>query len=135
MGREVLAVVGGLAVAVLAIFAIEMLGHSLYPLPPDVDLTNPEALRAAAAAIPTAAYALVLMGWLIGACLGGFVAVKLIRGASTRPALIVGALILAGAIYNMVTMPHPVWMVVGAVLGIIPAALVGGGLGRTRFSA
>ena len=135
MGRELLAVVGGLAVAFLAIFAIEMLGHSLYPLPPDVDLTNPEALRAAAAAIPTAAYALVLMGWLIGACLGGFVAVKLIRGASTRPALIVGALILAGAIYNMVTMPHPVWMVVGAVLGIIPAALVGGGLGRTRFSA
>ncbi len=60
MSRKILAVVFGIVVAFVLIITIEALGHTVYPVPDGLDLTNPEALKAYVMDAPIAALLLVL---------------------------------------------------------------------------
>lgn len=109
------AVMMGLIVAFAITFGVEWVNSQIYPLPPGTDFRNPEALRAAMAALPQAALAVVLLGWFLSALAGVWMATRIARGKS-GPALILGALLLAAAVANMRRFPHPVWFWVAALL-------------------
>jgi hypothetical protein len=47
-------------------------------------------------------------------------------------ALIVGGLVMLAAVGNMLSIPHPVWFWVIALILFLPASYVGGLLGRHR---
>ncbi len=124
MGRSILAIFLGWAASLVVIVLVEAASHQLFPLPPGTDVWNPADL-AQGPAIPTGALALVLAAWALGALAGGFLAGRLVSKGQVRHALLVAAVVLGSAVWTMLTIPHPAWMWVAAVL-LVPA---GGWLG------
>lgn len=122
MGRTLLAVILGIVVAGLVVAAIEAVGHALHPLPPGIDVNNPEAMKNLVASLPQSALVIVVMAWALGSIAGGFTAAKVSRQHKLGAALAVGiAMVLLIAI-NFVAIPHPLWMMVFGVLLPVPLA-------------
>jgi hypothetical protein len=125
MGRSILAVLLGLILANVTIMAIEFAGHSVYPPPAGLDPFNPASVRAFMARMPTGAFLSLLLAWFVGTGVGGFLAARVARRARAPHALIVGGLVMAGAIANMIMIPHPAWFWVLALAAIPGAAYAG----------
>ncbi len=97
-----LATVAGIAVAAVAIFAVERLGHSASVLDP---------------------FAVAIAGYLVGSFTGAVVAARLAASARLASRIVVG--VLAGlAAINLFAFPHPVWFAPAAIAVFITAALV-----------
>lgn len=109
---------GGLVAGLIAAFAtvwlIGFVGHSLYPLPGDLNLADFGAVGVYIQNAPLPAMLLVILSWFGGALLGGLVAVTIARAA--WPAWLVAALVAGAAILNVMMIPHPTWMQLGAVI-------------------
>ena len=132
MGRIVLGLLCGLVVAGISIFIVEALGHAIYPPPADIDIHNPEAWRAIMASMPLMAFVLVLVAWLLGALAGAWVAVRMVARPTVWPGIAIGVAILAGIGYNLVILPHPVWMLPAALVLVPLSAWLGASLGLRR---
>ena len=133
--RSILAVLAGIAIAGAMIFAAEAAGQKLYPLPPGVDPRDVGALRAVISTLPAGAFVMVLIGWAAGTFAGGFLAAFIARRAPNFHALIVGGIMMAGAIATMIELPHPVWVWIVGLLLFVPAALLGASLVRRKGAA
>jgi hypothetical protein len=125
MSRSILAVFLGWAASLVVIVLVEAGSHQLFPMPAGADIWNPSDMTGNGPAIPAAALALVVLAWALGALAGGFLAGRLVPKGQVRHALLVAAIVLGSAVWTMVTVPHPAWMWVAALL-LIPA---GGSLG------
>ena len=113
--RILLGIVAGVVVAFVCVFAIEMVGHTAYPPPPDIDLTKAADVERLMATLPAAAFAFVVAAWFFGALVGAWVANAVARRALAG--WIIALLIICGAVATMVMIPHPAWMW-GAGIGL-----------------
>jgi hypothetical protein len=130
MGTKILAVVAGIIVAVVIVVVVEAAGHGIWPPPPGIDLSNPEALKALMPSIPIGAKIAVIVAWVAGAFGGGLVAARIARNA--RFAWIVGAVQLAFGMVTLLSIPHPLAMWIAGLLLPLPAAMLGGKLAAPR---
>ena len=130
--RYALAIVAGIVTAMLLVAIIENAGHSAYPPPPGLDFADKEAVGAYVEALPMGALAYVLGAWLIGTFGGGVVAGVLAGSGSRLFPGVVGAVMLAAVIANLIMIPHPVWFALVGVFGTIVAAFMAGDTSR-RF--
>lgn len=122
MIRNAAGVIAGLITAFVLIFLIEKLGHAIYPPPADLDFSDPEAIRPYLDTLPIFALLFPMFAWFIGAFTGSLVGSLI---GTARPLLfcaIVGGLVLAGTIANLIVIPHPLWFSIISVLGIIASA-------------
>jgi hypothetical protein len=120
--RTVLGVLAGIVVAVLCVYLMEVVGHSVFPAPPDIDPYNPAHAERLMAALPAGAFAFVLAGWVLGPLAGAWVANRIAR--QSLAGWIVAAFVICGGVYTMTTIPHPIWMwAAGIVLPIVAAWL------------
>ncbi len=122
MLRTVLAVPTGLIVGGIVISFVQVAAITLLPapegVPTDRALIEP-------GDIPAANMVLVLVAWAAGAFLGGGTAARIARQAKRRLALIVGAFFLIAGVYNMATIPSPLWFWVVGILLFLPSAHLG----------
>src|SRR5690606_12001177 len=132
MIRTVVAVLLGLVVALATMLLVEYLGMSLFPLPPGISLDNENDLARLVASATTGKKLWVLMGWTLAAFAGGWVASRISRRHRSGAALAVGALIVAGVVFNTAMLPHPAWMTVAGVLLPLPVAWLAARPGRPR---
>jgi len=123
--RAVGAIVVGVITAFVVITLAELFVSRIYPMPAGVTAGNSAAMREWISHLPAGAFLLVLCGWVLGALAAGFVSAKIERPASARRAAIIGGALLAASVLNMLRIPHPIWMWVGAIALIVPAALLG----------
>jgi hypothetical protein len=117
MGRAILAVVAGCVLSVLVVFAMDALSHQVYPPPAGLDVRDPAAMRTIIAGMPTGAFIIVVAGWILGAGLGSWLATRLSTGKAWAGGA-VGGVTLAVTGMNLFTIPHPVWVIVTALIGI-----------------
>jgi hypothetical protein len=111
--RILMGVVAGIVVAFLCVFAVEFVGHGLYPPPAGLDPSNPADQARLMAAMPAAAKAIVLLGWFVGALAGAWTANRIAgRGLA---GWIVALLAIAAGIATMAMIPHPAWMWAGGI--------------------
>jgi len=111
--RIVLGVVAGVLVAFLCIYAIEWMGHGLYPAPEGIDFGDPADVERLMASLPATAFVFVLGGWFIGSLLGAWTANAVAnRGLA---GWIVVLVVVAAGIATMAMIPHPVWMWVAGI--------------------
>ncbi len=132
--RNLLAIVAGVLAAFVLVGLIEALGHMVYPVPEGLDFTNPDQLQAYVQGLPVGALLFVLAAWVVATFVGGLVAASVAR---TRPLLystIVGAVVLAATIANLLMIPHPRWFAIAAVVAIPIAAFVAARLRPARAS-
>ena len=106
--KIVLGVVAGFVVAFLCVAGIETVGHLAFPPPPGTDLSDPAQLARLIETLPMGAFAFVVAAWFIGSLAGAWVANLVAKRALAG--WIVAVLVIAGAVYTMMAIPHPAWM-------------------------
>jgi hypothetical protein len=125
MGRNIVAGLAGVLVAVGLVWITEMIGHSVYPPPPDIDFTDTEVVRRYISGLPFGAFLFVGGAWFIGT-LGGTVTGCCIGNAQPWVfAMLIGALMLVSTAFNLAIIPHPLWFSVSGIAGIVVAACLG----------
>lgn len=125
MGRTILAVLAGAVVMWLTVFAMEFVGHALFPPPAGLDPKDPAQLQQVIAHMPVGAMAMLVLAWVLGAITGGFTAAKISRKHPRIAAAIVAVLVVLGVAGMVYLVPnHPAWVSVLGLLLPIPAALL-----------
>lgn len=130
MLRSILAVLAGILVMGVTVAAVQWLGHSIYPPPPGIDPTQPDAMIALIAQMPAMALGMVLVAYAFGTFLGAFTATTISRAHKRGVAITVGVVMLALVALNFSAIPHPTWMVVAGLAIPLPFALLAWRLGR-----
>lgn len=130
MGKNIAAGVGGVVIAGVLVWLVEMLGHLVYPPPANLDFADPDSMRAYIATLPIGAFLFVGGAWFIGTLCGTAAACRIGDANPAIFATIVGGLMLAGTAANLAMIPHPMWFSVLGIAGIVAAAWIGMKLGR-----
>ncbi len=125
MGKNILAGLAGIVIAGLVVGLVEMIGHTIYPPPPTLDFTDTHAMREYISTLPTGAFLSVIVAWFAGALIGTLAACRIGNARGITFACIVGGVVLAGAAYNIAMYPHPLWVAILGIAGIVAGAWLG----------
>ncbi len=118
VARRSIALVVGATVASTLIAATEALGHAVYPIPAGLDVANLQQFEGYVQSLPVGALLFVAAAWAVGAFAGGMSA-ALVAGSHPRLfAYLIGGLVLAATIANLISVPHPAWVVAVGITGI-----------------
>jgi hypothetical protein len=109
MGRSILAVVLGLILANVVIIAVHQISSLIHPLPPGFDMSDPKALGDLMANMPPTAFLWVALASFLGTAAGAAFAAWMARRSPAVHACIVGGLVLALGLANLLMVPHPAW--------------------------
>ena len=123
MLRLILGVVLGIVVGAIVTGVVEGMGHTIFPPPPGVDLTNPAQLQTVMSRVPMEAKIAILLAWFLGVLAGSSTA-NLIAGRRALAGRITSMLIFCFAAWTMTSIPHPAWFVAAACAAILLAAFV-----------
>jgi len=128
--HNALAAVAGFVAANVVMFSAQLVNERLYPeLMAAVAAGDPARLAAEAAKPGTSgALVVVLVAWLAGSAVGGFLATRLAAGGSRLPALVLGALLTLGGVFNNLAFPPPIWFWIATPLALLLPALLAASL-------
>jgi hypothetical protein len=121
VGRAVGGVIAGVVTATILVLAIETAGLPLFPQPEGMDVRNMDSVRQHLSDIHPGSFIMVLIAWSTAAFAGPWVARRIAGNAPAWPSLLVALLFLALCTYNLVVVPTPMWMIVGALI-LVPLA-------------
>lgn len=134
MGKNIAAGIAGVVIAGLLVWLVEMLGHAVYPPPTGLNFADPDAMRAYIDMLPLGALLFVAAAWFIGTLGGTFAACKIGDAKPMIFAIVVGGLMLVGTLFNLVTIPHPLWFSILGLVGIAVGAWLGMMFGASTAS-
>lgn len=121
MLRLILGIIAGVVVGFTVIYAVEQIGHQIWPVSTRLDLKDKAAAAAFLASMPIGGLLTVVVAWVLGAYAGamvGLLAADRRRIAGIVPA----ALIFAATVLVLFMLPHPLWMAITGLGGIVAAA-------------
>ncbi len=122
MIRNVAAIIGGIVIAFLTVMLVDMLNHTIYPPPPGLDFSNPEATRPYLDTLPIGAFLLIMASSVVAAFVGTLVASFASTVRSQNCAIIVGGMVFAATVANFIAIPHPMWLAIATLLGVVVSA-------------
>lgn len=125
MARLIVGLIVGVLVGGLTVGLVEALGHALFPLPADIDVSKPEVLRTLMDLIPLNNKIAVIVAWTLGIFAGGCTAAYLAKRGPV-PAWWVGGILFSMAVSTMISIPHPTWMWIAAIAATIVGSYVAG---------
>jgi hypothetical protein len=129
--RNILAVVAGLVVGGAVNMSLVMLGPSLIPPPPGVDMTTAEGLAKAMPLLESKHFVFPFLAHALGTLAGALVAFLVADSRGTVFAFAVGGFFLAGGIAAAFMIPAPAWFIgLDLVAAYIPMAWLGTVIGR-----
>jgi hypothetical protein len=128
--RVVLGVLIGIAAGVGVVMLGDMLNHRFFPPPPEVQVTNPEAIRDYMQTAPMLSLLGLPVTWTVAAFVGAFAAAKI--AARRWAGWIAGCALFAATGLNLVLIPHPFWMLIAAIIFVPAGAWFGAQLGAPR---
>jgi hypothetical protein len=129
MGKKIAAGIAGVVIAGVIIMIVEMIGHTVFAPPPDLNFEDSEALGAYIGTLPAGAFLFVIAAWSLGALGGTFAACRFGNARPVTYACIIGGLVLLATTYNLLMYPHPLWVAALGIAGIIGGAWAGMKLG------
>jgi hypothetical protein len=119
--RSALVLLGGVVAAVFVVILMDTLVGNIYSLPAGTDPNNPDSLRQAVAALPVAAFLILVAGWVVAAAVGSYIAARFATHARVIHGMIVALFVLVATIANLAKIPHPFWLWPATII-LIPAA-------------
>ena len=135
MIRSIGALIAGIVTAFASIYLIEMLGHTIYPPPADLDFSDPAAIRPYIATLPIIALLFPMFGWFVGTLAGSLVANFCGNAKPYVYAAAVGGLVFAATVANLILIPHPLWFSIISLLGIVASAWLANRIAATGNSS
>lgn len=124
MFRNAAAIVAGVVVAFVTIMLIDMLGHMVFPPPEGLDFSDPDAIRPYLATLPVGAYLFILASSVVAAFVGTLLACYIGQGNPAVFGGVVGGIVLAATIANFIAIPHPLWLSVSTLAGVVLSTLL-----------
>lgn len=129
MIRNIFSIIIGLVAAIVIMQLIQILGHLMYPPPIDIDVTNPEAIRAYISSSPAIVFIMVILSYAIGSFVGALTSTFIAKEKHIPHAINIGGILMGLGAINLFTIPHPTWMIVISLIVFLPCAYLGGWLG------
>ena len=122
MIRNGAGIIAGVVTAFVLIAAIEKVGHLIYPPPVDLDYSDPDVMRPYFATLPLIALLFPMLAWFTGTFAGSLAACYI---GTARPVIfvgIVGSLVFARTVADLILNPHPLWFSMVSLAGIVASA-------------
>ena len=124
MARNVAAALAGIVTAFVMIMLIEKLGHIIYPPPADLDVSDPDVMRPYIATLPFLALLFPMIAWVVATFAGTVLACKIGTANPLAFAAVVGGLVLAGTIANLIMIKHPLWFSLVSLVAVAASAWI-----------
>lgn len=125
MLKSVLSIILGIVIGGVAIMAMEMLGHSLYPPPAGIDFNDPAQVAEMVANAPVAALLMVILAYVVGGIVAGFICGLLKPKTQNYQPFVVGVILTFFGLMNLLMIPHPIWFWISTLIAFVPTALLG----------
>ncbi len=121
--KTFLATIAGLITGGVMIWALEALGHQLFPVPFKVDPNNLEDLKYLMLKVPIESLIATVVAHVVGVFTGMCVAF-VIQKESLIPLYVIGGLFLMSTALNLTMIPHPTWFNVADLSGVLLTSLL-----------
>ena len=132
--KNVLATIVGFIVASATVYVIEsLIGHNFFPLPDGANPMDMEWLKNNMDQIPIGSKIFVVIAHLIGPITGMYVAAKISK-TSMVPSYIVGGLMIAATLFNILMLPKELWFTLTDAILVIVGFLIGKTLAKKQIS-
>jgi hypothetical protein len=132
--RSAVSVLAGVVAGAFVVFLIELPGMMLHPLPPGVNLSDTEALKAHMAKAPFVALLGVAIAWTIGPLVASWVAASIARWGYFGHGLVIAGIFAGLDVMNIRSFPHPTWLVVVGVFAPFAMGWLGSSLAEWMFA-
>jgi len=132
--RSGVAVIVGLVAAMVVVVGNEALSSILHPFPPGFDATSNEAMKAHVARYPAWVLLLGGLGWGLATLVSSWLATRLGTGRHPAHGIVLGSILLAAAVGNMLMLPYPIWFWVENLVLFPVCFILGAKLGKPRSS-
>ncbi len=135
MKNKVFPIILGIIAGFVVVSLFDFMSHEFYdpdtlpPLPEPTEENREEFMKAISERIsnlPLISLVLVMAGWHIAGFTGGLVAGKFTQGNWKTNVLTVGFILFLVTLSNVLIIPHPLWMTIIGLSGIVPLAYLGG---------
>lgn len=124
MFRNAVATLLGIIVAAVVYTAIRELGTMFYAPPAGLDFSDPESVDRYHAQLPLGAYLVVFAKPVVAAFVGTLVACFAGTMNSYNFGVIIGGIVLAYSVSLFIAEPHPIWIVLTTLVGIVISTYV-----------
>ncbi len=124
MLRNGLAIVIGIITAFVTVMLIDKVGHMVYPIPAGLDLTDPDAIRPYLATLPVGAILFVLASSVVAAFDGTLIACLIGNMKARVSGSVVGGFVFAASVANFIAIPHPLWLALATLAGVVLSTLL-----------
>jgi hypothetical protein len=121
--KPFLATIAGLITGGVMIWALELLGHQLFPPQIKVDPNDLEGLKQLMLNIPVESLVATVIAHIVGVFTGMCVAF-VIEKEILIPLYVVGGLFLMSTTLNLTMIPHPTWFNVADLAGVLLVSLL-----------
>lgn len=123
--KNIIAVLLGVIVGMIANMGIIMLSSSIIPPPEGVDNTTMEGLKAGMHLFEAKHYIMPFLAHALGTLVGAFTTAKLAANNRLKFAIAIGVFFLLGGITNIFMLPSPIWFtVLDLGLAYIPMSII-----------
>ena len=119
MFRNVGATIAGIVIAVVVYTLIRELGVMFYAPPEGLDYSDPESVDRYHAQLPLGAYLVVFAKPVVAAFIGTLTACYVGTMNSYNFGAIIGGIVLAYSVSLFIAEPHPIWIVLTTLVGIV----------------
>ncbi|WP_415908972.1 hypothetical protein [Oleiharenicola sp. Vm1] len=124
--RNTLAALAGALTGMMLILAVQTVSQRVfYPLPPDLNPKDAAAMAAYFKSLPTGAFLLVLLSYLVGVTAGAHVAGRFSSDGGPRQGVMVTGLFIVASLMNLLALPHPAWFWIANFAVVIFAGWLG----------
>ena len=123
--RTILAVIAGMALALVLVIAVEILSSIVHPVPPDFKETMEEMCQHVAK-YPHWVLGVVVILWSATTFISTWVATKIGRSVA---GIVVAVLLLSAIAFNVAMLPYAMWFKVVMPSGSLVACYLGARLG------
>ncbi len=124
MLRNVVAIVVGVVTAFVTVMLVDKIGHMVYPAPAGLDFANPDAIRPYLATLPIGAFLFILASSVFAAFGGTLVACLIGTGKPRIFGSVVGGFVFAASVANFIAIPHPLWLALATLAGVVLSTLL-----------
>lgn len=133
--RNILAVIAGLVLGSVVNMGLIVLGSSLVPPPPGVDVNDMASINANISDYAPIQFLAPFLAHALGVLVGAFLTTKLAATRQLTLSLIIGAFFLLGGIMAVRMIPNaPVWFsILDLVVAYLPMAWLGYRLAAKRY--
>ena len=124
MFRNVGAAIAGIVIAVVVYTAVREIGVIYYAPPEGLDFSDPASVDRYHAQLPLGAYLIVFAKPVVAAFIGTLTACFVGTMNSYNFGAIIGGIVLAYSISLFIAEPHPIWIVLTTLVGIVISTYV-----------